>query len=149
MMEPIALRETVLTPSTRRAFPRYWINFAKEYPVEECGNLLGDLRRIDSAFAPSLQADAESLCADMLGSRAASTDGPKREDDESAASCVRHAWAQPVEVAGDNHFELLLMVRKSTPNRRDIVVYKLRDVPDDVLPGLKRARSRRNRMRLF
>ena len=107
--------------------------------MEECGDLLGDLRRIDAAFEPSLQADAESLCADMLGARGVSADRPRREDDEPTTSCVRHAWAQPVELAEDTHSELLPMVRKSTPNRRDIMVYKLRDLPDDVLPGLEKS----------
>ena len=32
-IEPIALRDTVLTPSTRRAFFTHWINFAKKRPL--------------------------------------------------------------------------------------------------------------------
>ena len=80
-----------------------------------------------------------SLRADILGARVSSADPPQREDDESATSCVRHAWSQPVEVAGDTHFELLPRVHKSTPNKRDIRVYKLRDLPDDVLPGLEKS----------
>ena len=52
MLESSALRETVLTPSIWRAFFRYWNTFTKECPVDECGNLIVDFRRIDACFGP-------------------------------------------------------------------------------------------------
>ena len=145
MIETIALMVKVLTPIARRGFPRYWISISNGRPVGRFGNLPGGLGRIDAAFGPSLQVDADALCADMLGAPAVDSEAPRRDGDETATSGVRNARARPVEVAGDIHFELLLRVRKSTPHRRDIAVYKLRDIPGDILPDWKRAKSPRNR----
>ena len=61
IIEPIALRENVLTPSKRRAFFRYRVNFASGYPSGKCGNLHGGHRRIDALSGAGLQGDAEAL----------------------------------------------------------------------------------------
>ena len=69
------------------------------------------------------------------------SESPQREGDETATSGVRHALARPVKVTEDSHFELLLRAHKSTPSMRYIRACKLRDIPDDILPGLGKSEN--------
>ena len=75
----------------------------------------------------------------MLGSSTGSSESPPREGDQATPSSVRQAWARPVDMKEDIHSELLLRVQKSTPPRRDYRVYKLRELPDDIQPGLEKS----------
>ena len=107
--------------------------------MEDCENLLGDMRRIDAASASSLQGDTEALCADILGISAVGAEFHQREGGETTTSSVGHAWARPVEATEDIHIELLLRVHKSTPPSRDTGRNKLRDIPGDILPDVKKS----------
>lgn len=64
------LRRSAVTPYTRRAFFRYWVNFAKEYPVARCDQILGGIDLIGQELSSTLQRDAEAFCRSMINHEA-------------------------------------------------------------------------------
>ena len=137
------LRVYVLTPSARRAFYRYWVNFSMAFPIKACEEMTQHLRLIDSAFGSSLQSDTESLRAQMLCGK----DHEQKESYESDAP----APSSDAPKEGRNRdqelqhsIELLRRVHRATSSNTNVRAYKICALPDDVLPGIRALRPSKN-----
>ena len=136
------IRRTALTPSTRRAFIRYWVNFTREYPLGRCEEMLADLSQIDKEFGSTLKYDTEEFCKASLGR----TEAAPCESYASTTPEFPHANdfplgrnAPPHHV--EDHMETLVRAHRASGRGSNMRAYKLRDMPNEVLPGLKAAQS--------
>ena len=138
------LRGRVLTHSVRRAFFRYWVNFSDEYPVDICEDMAHDLRKIDREFGSTLQNDTEKLRGEMIGRSIT----PMQESYDSADPCanaplLQRETSNAVEM--EESISLLFRAHRATGPNTCVRTYKLRSLPDDVLPGLRQQRSSGNK----
>ena len=129
-----APREKLMRPATSRAFFTYWANFTTEYPVDTCEEFAIDLRKLDAEFGQPLHSDTVFPRDEMLGRR--DNDGyfPALPRDSSGA------WQGRGSQQEGEAPDLLLRAHNATsgPNVR---TYKLRAIPNNVLPGLEVEKS--------
>ena len=138
------LRENVLTPSVRRAFYRYWVNFIRESPISACEETIQDLRLIGSAFGANLQGGTERLCAQILGGE----DHTQKESYEAdgpvpSAEIPRAGRNRDQELRGS--VDLHHRVRRATASNTNVRSYKIGALPDTALPGIRALRSSKNK----
>ena len=141
------LREKVLTPNTRRAFFRYWMNFTKDYPVARCANMLANLESIDLVFGPTHLQDTEEFCREMRSpSIKTETTTTLKEDDgalkqEDSIRSDNEGGESALEIA----FNVIKAVHIATATCTHVKEYKLRNLPNYVLEGLKTGSSMKNK----
>ena len=61
MRHPEELMAKVLTSPNRRAFFRYWSDFAKNPHVARCEMMLSEIEAIDRVVGPTLYLDTEEF----------------------------------------------------------------------------------------
>ena len=135
-----ALREKILTPSTRRAPLRYWVNFQKEFPLDTCEAMMGDLREVDASCSSTFQADADSFPKEMT----------HRKDHLMDASYdLNTAQKHPVGAEGgtygrpdravtiDERADLLIRAHRGEASNTQVRTYKIWKLPANAIPGLQ------------
>ena len=127
----------VVTPSVRRAFFRYGVNFITDYPVDICEDTLRDIREIENEFAPTLRKDTEKSSDEMIGRMG----HPMQEGYELAESSV-NAPPPLCDTGGNVEMEerlgLLTRAHRATASNIRVRTYKLRALTDNVIPGLRK-----------
>ena len=118
------LRRSSLTPSTRRAFFRYWINFTKEYPVSRCDQMLGDLDLFDQEFGSTLHHDTEEFCRSMIA-----------REEEGGNTTGNPATSK--EIDASDAYDILRKVHVATGGHTHVKTYVIRSLSSDVIEGLK------------
>ena len=122
------------------------MNFSRDFPIIECGEMAQDLRLVDRAFGSSLQSDTESLCAQMLGGKDHTQKGESYDADcpVPAADAPRLAMGKDQELR--DIVELLRRVHRATASNTDVRAYKICALPDAALPGIRALRSSKSKM---
>ena len=100
------------------------------FPVDKCEEFISDLRILGAEFGTALRSDTVCFREEMLGRRHNASCVPALPRDPFGA------WKGRGSQREGEAFGRLLRVRNATSGA-NVRTYKLRSLPNNVLPGLK------------